>query len=515
MAYRIRAVNDIPIRTGGHHVLYWMTAFRRAKWNHSLDRAVALAQEHEKPLLVLEALRTGYPWASDRLHRFIIDGMHDNAQAFRGTAATYYPYLEEEEGAGSGLLEELAKDAVAVVTDDFPCFFLPRMVAAAGRKLAKLHCRLEAIDGNGLYPMRDTDRVFTRAMDFRRHLQKRLPEFFDDKPSASPLAGVTLPTFDMPKKVLEKWPRARDSLLDGSEGMECFPIDHSVAVAPDRGGSVAADARMEEFFSKRLAKYSDRNQPDADAASGLSPYLHFGHISVHQIFWKLAEVEQWTPKKVARSVANGKREGYWKMSSNAEDFLEEILTWREIGYNMCALTDEKHYTSIDSLANWTQISMEEHKSDPRPVTYTLEELEGAKTGDEIWNAAQRQLVAEGRIHNYLRMLWGKKVLQWSKTYQEALDTLIHLNNKYALDGRNPNSYSGIFWVFGRYDRAWGPVRPIFGKIRYMTSDSTRRKLKLDKYLAKYGDKAAAAAATTGKRKADNPFTLAKRKKKSD
>jgi deoxyribodipyrimidine photo-lyase len=177
--------------------------------------------------------------------------------------------------------------------------------------------------------------------------------------------------------------------------------------------------------------------------------------------------------------------GFWNLGSNAEAFMDQLMTWREIGFNMCALDPE--YDRYESLPTWAQKTLADHAKDARPYVYSLEEFDQARTHDALWNAAQRQLVHEGRIHNYLRMLWGKKILHWSESPQAALETMIELNNKYALDGRDPNSYSGIFWVLGRYDRAWGPEREIFGKIRYMTSESTRSKFSVKGYLNRYGD----------------------------
>ena len=213
-----------------------------------------------------------------------------------------------------------------------------------------------------------------------------------------------------------------------------------------------------------------------------SPYLHFGHISAHEVFEELRSRDGWSLNDLAEKPT-GSREGWWGMSREVESFIDELITWRELGYNMCSKRDD--YDQFESLPDWAQKTMSEHSADDRPEIYNDEELENAKTGDEIWNAAQRQLVREGRMHNYLRMLWGKKIYQWSPTAQDALRIMLHLNNKYAVDGRNPNSYSGIFWVLGRYDRAWGPERKIFGKLRYMTSDSTKRKLKLKEYLQRY------------------------------
>jgi deoxyribodipyrimidine photo-lyase len=208
-------------------------------------------------------------------------------------------------------------------------------------------------------------------------------------------------------------------------------------------------------------------------------------MSPHEVFHTIASAEGWSPKKLAKP--NGKMDGYWNMSPDAEAFMDQLMTWREIGFNMCVR--HRNYTKFESLPDWAQQTLDEHASDVRPYVYSLEEFENAQTHDPLWNAAQRQLVREGRIHNYLRMLWGKKILHWTETPRQALKVMIELNNKYALDGRDPNSYSGIMWVLGRYDRAWGPERPIFGKIRYMTSESTQSKFHVKQYIRKYGREA--------------------------
>ena len=176
------------------------------------------------------------------------------------------------------------------------------------------------------------------------------------------------------------------------------------------------------------------------------------------------------------------------MSEASEAFIDELITWREIGFNYCAR--EPVPDDYETLPEWARETLAEHEEDPRPYRYSLEEFEEAETHDELWNAAQSELRREGTIHNYLRMLWGKKILEWSDTPREALQTMIHLNNRWAVDGRDPNSYSGIMWTLGRYDRGW-PERAVFGKVRSMTSDSTRRKVSLKKYLEEFGEGEAA------------------------
>ncbi|MEZ4441206.1 MAG: deoxyribodipyrimidine photolyase [Polyangiaceae bacterium] len=485
MNARLRPIHDVPPHEAGGYVLYWMTANRRPSHNHGLDRAVDWCRRLGKPLVVLEALRCDYPWASDRFHRFVIDGMEDNRRAFDRPGVTYHPYVEPSRGAGKGLLAALAKGAAVVVTDDFPAFFLPRMLERAGEQLAELGRRLEAVDGNGLYPMRASEgRIFTRAVDFRRHLQKTLAPHLTELAQAEPLDDLAhLSRASLPAGVAKRWPAAK-GLERGSKLLAGLPIDHTVAATDERGGHEAAQIRLRAWLDDGFPRYADgRNHPDDDASSGLSPYLHFGHVSPQEILLALAEREGWTPADLSGS-ARGQKEGWWGMSAAAESFLDELVTWRELGYNFCAHRDD--YDQLSSLPGWALQTIAEHADDERPVTYTLDQLRAAETHDPIWNAAQRQLRDSGRMHNYLRMLWGKLIYQWSPDAADALAAMIELNNRYALDGRNPNSYSGIFWVLGRYDRAWGPERPIFGKLRYMTSDSTRKKLHLGGYLERWG-----------------------------
>ncbi|HBL45082.1 deoxyribodipyrimidine photolyase [Gimesia sp.] len=481
---RIRTLNQAPLQQNGDYVLYWMIANRRTRYNFSLQRAVDLSKELNKPLLVFEALRCGYEWASDRLHRFVLQGMADNRKSLQDSPAGYYCYVEPEAGHGAGLLAALSKKACVVVTDDFPCFFIPHMLKAVAPRLP---VRLEAIDSNGLLPLRAASQIYPTAYAFRRFLHIALPDHLDQIPKINPMSHIELPEFSsVPKEILKRWPMASDDLLQATpEVLADLPLDHRVGPADFDGGMQAADKTLKQFLNVRLERYAEeRNLPEEEVTSGLSPYLHFGHISVHEVFKRLADREHWDIEKLRDQKATGKRAGWWQMSETAEGFLDELITWRELGYNMCWQRDD--YDQYESLPDWARTTLEEHASDQRDPCYSLEEFEQARTHDALWNAAQTQLVTEGRLHNYMRMLWGKKILHWSESPQAALEIMIHLNNKYAVDGRNPNSYSGIFWCLGRYDRAWGPERPIFGKIRYMTSENTARKFSVDGYLERYG-----------------------------
>ncbi len=279
---RIRPLNDRPLRPDGRHVLYWMTAYRRLGSNFALERAVESARELGRPLVILEALRCDYRWASDRLHRFVIDGMAEHARALARKPVTYLPYVEPAGRAGRGLVAALAADACLVVTDDFPCFFIPRMAhAAAGR----VTVRMEAVDSNGLLPMRATDRTFLTAFSFRAHVQRTLRAALAAWPTSIDWSDLPKPRA-LPEDVQLRWPATSRAMLELPDALlAALPIDHAVAPTETRGGHAAARAALDRFIAEALPRYADdRNHPDIDGTSGLSPYLHFGHISAHEVF---------------------------------------------------------------------------------------------------------------------------------------------------------------------------------------------------------------------------------------
>jgi deoxyribodipyrimidine photo-lyase len=479
---RIRTGNSLSVRQDGAFVLYWMIAFRRTTWNFALDRAVEWAEDLQKPLVILEALRSSYPWASDRTHRFVLDGMAEHACWLENTSVYYYPYVELKPKAGKGLLAALASRACVVVTDDFPCSFLPRMVASAARQVPVL---MEVVDSNGLLPMRQAEKAYPTAYAFRRFLQKELPRHLVELPNVNAISNAKLPQGKaLPPEITKRWPKASLRFLDSAERvLPGIPLNHGVPPVKTQGGSAAAQGLLRNFLRNRLPTYADtRNEPALQATSELSPYLHFGHISVHQIFSELTTQEGWSPDHLALR-ATGSRSGWWGSSQDTEAFLDQIITWRELGFNCCQMRND--YDQFESLPAWALETLRNHARDERRHVYTVKQFERAMTHDPLWNAAQTQLLREGRIHNYLRMLWGKKIIEWTDSPEKALEIMVELNNKYALDGRDPNSYSGIFWCLGRYDRPWGPERPVFGKVRYMSSENTARKFNLRDYIRKY------------------------------
>ncbi|HEX6973810.1 MAG TPA: hypothetical protein VF147_05375 [Vicinamibacterales bacterium] len=473
---RVRPLNDRQVRSDGEFVLYWMIAARRARYNFGLQRAVEVANEVGKPLVVLEALRCDYPWASDRLHAFVIDGMRANLSAFEGTGARYFPYVEPGRGDGKGLIEALGARACAVVTDYYPAFFLPRMTAAAAERV---DVRVEAVDSNTLIPVADHGRAFPTARGYRAFMQRELRTHLAHFPMESPVDALAGKAPQLPEEIARRWrPTDLDRIAIGT-----LPIDHSVAPVSTRGGQDEAADTLRRFISSRLGAYlDDGNHPDADATSHLSPYLHFGHISAHEVFSAVMTAERWTTRKLGKG-AGGAREGWWNVSPSAEAFLDQLVVWRELAFNGCEWTPG--FERYDTLPAWARATLEAHMEDERPHLYDAATLDAARTEDDVWNAAQRQLVEDGWFHGYMRMLWGKKILEWTADPAVALAHMEQLMNRYSLDGRDPVSYASFGWVLGRYDRPW-PEHAVFGTVRCMTSGSARRKLRMREYLRRYG-----------------------------
>lgn len=473
---RLSVPVERPVHPGGDYVLYWMIATRRSTDSFALDHALHRARELGKPLLVFEPLRRGYRWASERFHTFVHQGMVDNRAAFEAAGVSYLSYVEPNEDDDKGLLAALAERAALVVTDAYPTYFLPRMVASAASGIDR---RFEVVDSLGIVPLAATPKAFTVAHAFRRWIHKNVRPHLDAFPDPDPLRGYDRGPAAVPD--LSRW------MPSGGQAVD-LAIGGPGAVAL-KGGATAARQQLDAWLHDGLPRYADgRNHPDDDAASGLSPWLHFGHLSAHRLVRAVLDRDGWTPDELA-DKPSGKREGWWGASPEVEAFLDECITWREVGHVFAHHVPD--HDTFDSLPDWAQATLRHHQDDARTV-YSLDDLEHARTDDAVWNAAQTQLVRTGVMHNYLRMLWGKKVLHWSADPREAYETLVHLNDRYALDGRDPNSYSGIGWVFGRYDRAWGPEREVFGKVRYMTSANTRRKHDVRSYLERWAPPRAGA-----------------------
>ncbi len=393
----------------------------------------------------------------------------------------YYPHLEVNKGEGLKLTEALAKRACLLVTDEFPAFIMQKRNKELPQKWNIPYC---TIDSNGLIPLGLTSKAPYSAYQFRRIMQQHFLEAYTNPPKENPLEDLHVLTKEPDvRDIREKWLMAGELLFQKEKFIPGLDIDHDVKSLTINGTRQAALSQLGHFIHAKLEKYGDeRNDPDRDGTSHLSPWLHFGLISEYEIVKALLEQQPngWDLGQI--TYQNGKNHGYFGGNDSIQKYLDELITWRETGFHFCHHTPD--YDAYESLPDWVLETLEKHSSDVREYVYSPEEFEQAKTHDPVWNAAQRQLVREGYIHNYLRMLWGKKILEWTSHPKEALDIMIHLNNKYAIDGRDPNSYTGIFWVLGRFDRPWFE-RPVFGKIRYMSSDSAMKKIKMKDYLDKY------------------------------
>lgn len=447
---RVIQLNDAEQNKKARYVLYWMQMYKRTSHNHALTFAIRKANKLKLPLLVYEGLKYYYPWASDRLHTFILESVEDRRREFEQLGIRYVFYLQKDKGSPKQTVNRLSEDAACVVTDDYPCFIIPEHNSRIAEQAS---IPVYAVDSNGIVPMGKFEKEEYGAYTLRPKIKKLLPNYlkpFNDE------------TVEMDGRELEV--DCPETLVTDDNiatlVAEC-EIDHSVTPSRYyRGGAANGHARLQKFVREILPDYETaRNKPDRDGSSRLSAYLHFGFLS---------------SLEVALAVQNA------DAPQAAKDaYLEELIVRRELSFNFTH--HNANYDSLGSLPAWAQKTMRAHVDDERQFVYTLDELESGETHDELWNAAQREMVATGEMHNYVRMLWGKNVIAWSPSYEIAFETLVHLNNKYCLDGRDPNSYAGILWCFGKHDRPW-MERPVFGMIRYMTSGSTGKKFDSKKYI---------------------------------
>ena len=456
---RIHSGQEPGPNRGGEFVLYWMQGVAmRSTANFALNYAIAQANRLTLPVLVYQGLRHDYPWANDRHHTFILESARDLYRGFRERGIQYAFYLETRiEQAHRGLRESplvtLAQRAALVVTDFFPTFIQPRQLK---RLRAKTATPIIAVDSSTVIPVRAHDRTYATARSIRPILMTALPHHLHPVGDVEPQIrrSIEIP-FEQPLGS-----NTADPTLAAL--VAACDIDHTVAPsATIRGGERAAQTRLSEFLANGLARYLERGDPNVDATSRLSPHLHFGTISIHEVLLRAREA--------------GPAPCYAK-------FLDEALTWRELAHNL-AFRNPKHRT-MEAVPAWAQKELDDHSADPRPAIYTDAQLEQGLTGEPLWNAAQHSLVRDGEIHNYIRMLWGKSVLLWTEDAARALRILEHLNHKYALDGRDPNSYGGILWCFGLFDRPFYR-RPVFGTVRYMSLKAAVGKFDTKAYIGRY------------------------------
>lgn len=451
---RVVKLNDRSDAADAKYVLYWMQMYKRTSHNHALVWAIRKANELDLPLVVYEGLKYYYPWASDRFHAFILEGVAEKRQEFAKLGIKYVFYLQKDKRSPKQTVARLAKDAACIVTDDYPCFIIPDHNAAVAER-SKI--AVFAVDSNGIIPMNKFDKAEYAAYTIRPKINKLLPNYF--KPFDEETVKNKSLKIEVDCPETEVTDENIDELIAGCD------IAHSVKRSSVyKGGTANGRARLKKFIDEILPGYAKtRNKPELDGSSRLSAYLHFGFLS---------------PLEIALAVKESNAP-----NESKDAFLEELIVRRELSFNLTYR--DKNYDSLRCLPDWVQKTMRKHHDDEREVIYSLEQLENAETHDPLWNAAQMEMVETGEMHNYVRMLWGKNVIAWTRTYEEAFETLVHLNNKYCLDGRDPNSYAGILWCFGKHDRAWFE-RHVFGTIRYMASGSTGKKFDSKKYIEQYG-----------------------------
>ncbi len=447
---RVVALNDRPVDRSARYIVYWMQMFKRVDNNHALIWAIRKANELKLPLVVYEGLKYYYPWASDRLHTFILEGVEEKRIEFERLGIRYVFYLQKDADSPKNTVAALARDAALIVTDDYPCFIVP----AHNRRIAeRAEIAVHAVDSNGVIPMSKFDKEEYAAYTIRPKINKLLDDY---------LVPLTNETVEIPSIGIEvDCPETIVTADNIASLVATCDIDHDVP--PSRvyhGGTANGRKRLRKFVNEILPDYDKgRSKPDRDGSSRLSAYLHFGFLS---------------PLEIALAVRDSEAP-----QESKDAYLEELIVRRELSFNMTR--HNANYDSLTALPAWVHKTMREHAGDVREHLYSLEQLEAAETHDELWNAAQREMVATGEMHNYVRMLWGKNVIAWSPSYEVAFETLVHLNNKYCLDGRDPNSYAGILWCFGKHDRPWFE-RPVFGVMRYMASHSTGKKFDSKKYI---------------------------------
>jgi deoxyribodipyrimidine photo-lyase len=452
---RVRLLNDRPVNPRGRYVLYWSQMFRRPFDNAALAFAIERANALRLPCLVYEAVRPDYPYASDRFHTFLLEGARDMAQGLAARGLQHAFFLPKTPEEARGIVRKLVKHAALVVSDDHPAFVCPVQNAAAA---SFAECSYVIVDDATGIPMNLSGKAEFAARTLRPKVLKARDAWL--KPLHEPTPLVT-GTFDLP---FVPTPMGAATDDDIARLVAACAIDHDVPrVSQFPGGSNAATERLVDFTEHRLRRYLDRNEPSSPSTSQLSPYLHFGHVS---------------PRAIALEARKARAHG--AVSEEAcEGFLEQLLVRRGLAYNYARHVGA--HTGFEPVPTWAKETLAAHEGDARAWLATREDLEEARTPDELWNAAQLELRTRGVVHNYARMLWGKLPITWTTSGREAFDHLVYLNDKYALDGRDPDGYASIAWCFGVHDRPW-PERAIFGTVRCMTSKSARSKLDFEGYL---------------------------------
>ncbi|OGP89475.1 MAG: deoxyribodipyrimidine photolyase [Deltaproteobacteria bacterium RBG_16_47_11] len=437
---RIKALNEKATRKG-RHVLYWMQASQRTECNHALEYAILKANELLEPIIVFFGITDHFPEGNERHYYFMLEGLQEVKRSLEKRGIE----MVIQHGSPELGIVQIAKDASLVVVDRGYLRIQKKWRKDAAQRL---NCPLIQVESDVIVPVEEASpKEEYAAATIRPKIKKKLNHFLAPLKERDPVTdslSLASGSFD---------------LTDIDQAISQLRIDRSVKKVNDlHGGTKEAKKHLEAFLEKKLDHYAElRNDPTLDSLSKMSPYLHFGQISPLYIVQKILEAK----------------------SPGQEAYLEELIIRRELSMNFVFYN--KHYDSFDAIPRWAKKTLKAHRKDKRLYVYSLNELETTKTHDPYWNTAQKEMVFKGKMHGYMRMYWGKKILEWSKTPEDAYRNALYLNNKYEIDGRDPNGFTGIAWCFGKHDRPWGE-RPIFGSIRYMNDKGLKRKFDAEKYV---------------------------------
>jgi len=440
---RVRPLNN---ETGKRrdYVLYWMQASQRAECNHALEYAAGEANARGKPLVVFFGLTEKFPEANERHYAFMLEGLKEVGRSLEERGIRFVlRHISPEAGAVT-----MARRADLAVVDRG---YLRVEREWRDRAARTIDCPLIQVETNAVIPLEQASpKEEFAARTIRPKIKAQLEKYLVPLKSV----GVKKDSLKLDLQTLNP---------DNPAGVLArLPIDRSVGrVKNFVGGTSEAKSRLRDFVFHRLSAYREmRNDPNADGVSHMSPYLHFGQIS---------------PLYIALEVLKSRDKA-------AEVFLEELIVRRELSLNFVYYNGE--YDSFEGLPTWARETLDEHRKDKREAIYSPAQLEEARTSDVYWNAAQKEMILTGKMHNYMRMYWGKRIIEWTRKPEAAFRTALYLNNKYEIDGRDPNGFTGVAWCFGKHDRPW-PTHPVLGKVRIMRASGLRRKFDADAYARKY------------------------------
>jgi deoxyribodipyrimidine photo-lyase len=433
---RIKQLNDLKVKKG-KYVLYWMQSSQRVEYNHALIYAIKKANKLNQPLLVTFGL-TEYPEANMRHYKFMLEGLTQvQKKLLKKGAGIYFKYKDPID-----LVIELLKDASLTIIDRG---YLRINKKWYKKLIGKASCPVVQVESNLVVPVETASiKEEYSAATLRRKITPLIDKFLNHERLPEIQQSYRLENNQISLENIS------DLKLYGQNRFSSF-----------KGSYSEARKLLEEFIALKLDGYHDKkNDPTLDFVSNMSPYLHFGQISPVEIALIIKETD----------------------SQGSSAYLEELIIRRELAVNFVHYN--QFYDSIECLPEWCLRTLNEHITDSRQYIYTKKEFENSETHDPYWNAAQKEMVQTGKMHGYMRMYWGKKIIEWTKTPKEAYKICLFLNNKYELDGRDPNGYAGVAWCFGKHDRPW-KERPIFGKIRYMNDRGLERKFKIKKYAERW------------------------------